>query len=185
MTEKHIASPEQHHLPEYGTAEHEKKLQESLESRAASAEKLDTEALAAKAKELAPLGKEFTPIESEQPQSDSSFWQSKELRSQAFQRVLNHARSKLSAPERQFSKVVHQPVVEKTSEWAAKTVARPSGILVGGILSFICSVVAYFVAKRIGGEFRYSIFALAFVAGFGIGLIVELIWRVTAKNKEY
>ncbi len=42
--------------------------------------------------------------------------------------IMHHARSQMSKPEQSFSRFIHTPVVEKTSEVLGKTVARPSGI---------------------------------------------------------
>ena len=67
-------------------------------------------------------------------------WWSKELGRQTFDRTLTSVRRQLSAPEKQLSKFIHKPVIEKTSDFVGKTIARPSGILLGGIFSFIGSL---------------------------------------------
>jgi hypothetical protein len=110
-------------------------------------------------------------------------WTSKELLSQTYQRSLTSIRNRLSKPEKNLSKVVHNPVVEKTSEILGKTAARPSGILFGSIFSFVGSLVGYIIARRLGGELPYSIFAFLFVGGFVFGLLLEILVLLYRKRK--
>lgn len=109
---------------------------------------------------------------------DNIRWWSAELRTQALDRTLASVRNRLTNPEKRLSKVIHQPVVEKVSDVAGKTVARPSGILFGGIFSFVGSLSAYLLARHLGGQLHYGIFAVTFVGGFALGLCIELMWRL-------
>lgn len=110
-------------------------------------------------------------------------WTSKELLAQTYDRTLSSIRNRLKKPDKTFSKVIHQPVIEKSSEIVGATVARPSGILFGGVFSFVGSLLSYLLAKRLGGELPYSIFALFFVGGFVFGVIVEYAWYFYKKRK--
>lgn len=97
-----------------------------------------------------------------------------ELKNMAYKRTMKRVQKKLPAPARAFSKVVHNPAVEAVSEVAGKTVARPSGILVGGIFAFLGSSLFLWITKHYGYEYNYLLFALFFIGGFFVGLIVEL-----------
>lgn len=121
---------------------------------------------------------------SEDKKDDDVRWTSQELLAQTYQRTLSHVRNRLSKPEKKFSKTIHQPVVEKSSEIIGSTIARPSGILFGGLFSFIGSLAGYLIARQLGGELPYSIFALLFVGGFAIGLIIELIIYLFKSKKR-
>jgi len=79
---------------------------------------------------------------------------------------------KLSAPSRAFSKVIHNPVVEKTSDAIGNTVARPN-LIISGALGAIASVVVYFIAKRYGYLLSGSETIILFVAGWSIGAVIE------------
>lgn len=129
--------------------------------------------------------KEDTPItnESTEKNNEDIRWTSSELLSQTYQRTLVSVRNRLSKPEKTFSKTVHNPLVEKASDLAGSTIARPSGILFGSIFSFIGSLVGYIIARRLGGEIPYSIFAFMFVVGFVFGLILEMLIVFYKKRK--
>lgn len=98
----------------------------------------------------------------------------KELKSIAYRRTLKRTQNKLPAPERAFSKLIHNPAIETISEVASKTVARPSGILLGGIFASIGSLIFVWVSKHYGYEYNYLLLILFFVGGFFVGLAVEL-----------
>lgn len=111
-------------------------------------------------------------------------WTSKELLAQTYDRTLSSVRNRLKKPERTFSKIIHQPVIEKGSEVLGATIARPSGILFGGLFSFVGSLLGYLLAKRLGGELPLSIFAFCFVGGFAFGLAIEFTWYFYKKRKQ-
>lgn len=105
-------------------------------------------------------------------------WNSRELKEHTYNQTLTSVRNKLNKPEKTLSKIIHKPVIEKASDAASITIARPSGILFGGIFSFIGSLMSYILAKKLGGELKYSVFAVFFVGGFILGLLVELAIRL-------
>ena len=183
MSEK-LHTPEQEPNLELDNVEVKEVKSKELETE--KIETLDVNEARNAIHEAEPIAKEMAQkqIETDTPDTTADVrWWSKELGSQTFERTLISVRRKLSAPEKQLSKFIHKPVVEKVSDISGKTIARPSGILLGGIFSFVGSLVVYLLARHIGGELRYSIFAATFVAGYLLGLIVELIWRLVARNK--
>lgn len=105
---------------------------------------------------------------------DDVRWTSTELLNQTYQRSMNSVRNSLQNHERNLSKVIHNPVVEKASDLASRSIARPTGILFGSVFSFVGSLFGYLLARRLGGELPYSIFAILFIGGFCLGLIFEL-----------
>lgn len=98
----------------------------------------------------------------------------KRLKNESYQKTLNIVRSDLTPSQKIMSKFIHQNVIESVSEVAAKTVARPSGIIGGGLVALVGSILVLIVARKIGFEVPYSLFAVLFIVGFGLGLIVEL-----------
>lgn len=133
--------------------------------------------------EKAISGKELTPTENEQPQPQSLF-STKQLKLEAFTKTMQRVRSRLNPPERALSKFMHHPTVEMLSNYGSETVARPSGILGGGLFTLVGSSVFLFYAKNRGFEYNYSIFILLFVAGFGAGLVTELIAKLLTKKRS-
>lgn len=112
-------------------------------------------------------------------------WAGKELVNQKYTHTLSSIRNRLKGPEKSFSKAIHQPAIERASEMLENTVARPSGLLFGGLFSFIGSLASYILARRLGGELKLSVFVVFFVGGFFIGLIVELIWRYYSNKRKH
>ncbi len=102
----------------------------------------------------------------------------RELKDMAYQRTLTRVRKDLSTSERTFSKVVHNPTIEAVSNATSKTVARPSGLLAGGIFAFLGSTVFLWIAKHNGYEYNFLLFALFFAGGFAVGLVIELLLRI-------
>jgi exonuclease VII small subunit len=97
---------------------------------------------------------------------------------QAIKRVQKH----LKPAERRFSKVIHTPGVEIASDIVGGSVARPSGLLYGGIFSLLSSLGFYLFARHYGYEYSYFIGILFFVGGFVFGLLTELVLRIIRKN---
>lgn len=122
--------------------------------------------------------------ESEKSEKDQPYLVNKELKEIAFKRTLKKTQSKLPAEQRVFSKLIHQPTVEKISDLGSKTVARPSGILFGGIFSFIGSSFFLWASKYYGFEYNFLLFLIFFIGGFFLGLIVELIFKLFFRNKK-
>ena len=90
----------------------------------------------------------------------------------------------MGAPSKALSKVIHQPVIERVSEVAGATVARPSGILGGGLFAVLGSAILLYVTKHYGYHYNYLIFGMLFVGGFAAGMIVELVLRTVIRKKS-
>lgn len=101
----------------------------------------------------------------------------KDDRIHSFNTTMSHVRQKLSKREKGFSKLIHQPTVEKVSDIAGKTLARPSGIVGGTIAAFIGLLSVYGVAKFAGFPLSGSEMPLFLAIGFLLGLVVEVIYK--------
>ena len=121
--------------------------------------------------------------ESEKKESEQPELASKELKDLAYRRTLRRVQNKLPAPARAFSKVIHTPAVDVASEFAGKTIARPSGVLAGGIFAFLGSSVFLWTTKHYGYEYNYLLFALLFAGGFVFGLLVEILFRLAKRRR--
>lgn len=90
-----------------------------------------------------------------------------------YKTTMKQIQSEMSAPARTFSKFIHNPAVEKTSDAAAATVARPNAILAGSICAFIVVLAVYLIAKHYGYVLSGFETIGAFVLGWAIGLIYD------------
>ena len=74
---------------------------------------------------------------------------------------------------RAFSKVIHNKVVEKTSDVVASTVARPNLIIAGGLGTLILCSAVYLIAKQYGYVLSGFEAIGTFILGWVIGAIIE------------
>lgn len=97
---------------------------------------------------------------------------------QAIKRVQKH----LKPAERTFSKIIHNPIVETVSDITGNTLARPSGLLYGGLFSLTASIALYLVTKHYGYEYSFFVAIIIFAGGFIFGLFVEILSRLLKKS---
>lgn len=166
----------EHSAENYG--EHSERLQEQIEAAAEKSRHEHQESLEdiqKKIEQEAISTHELTPgeIESNQPAHNGHYTNSY-VRGHSFKQTMKKVQKQLPARERTFSKVIHNSVVETTSDIAGATIARPSGLLFGGIFSVFGSVAVLIICRYYGYEYNYLIGLGFFVGGFFLGLLIEL-----------
>ena len=80
--------------------------------------------------------------------------------------------SQLPKSSRAFSKVIHNPTVEKVSEVTGRTVARPNAILSGSMAAFVLTLAIYTLAKING----YPLSGFETIATFIIGWLAGMLF---------
>jgi Fe2+ transport system protein B len=108
----------------------------------------------------------------------------RELKADAYKRTLKTVQRELKPTERTFSKVIHQPLVETISNVSEKTVARPSALLGGGITALLGSSIVLYMSKHYGFPYNTFLFFALFVAGFGLGVLIEFALRFTVQKRS-
>lgn len=93
----------------------------------------------------------------------------KSARKKAYDSIMKQTQAELPAPSRAFSKVIHNPVVDKASEFAGKTIARPNAILSGAAFAFLLTVIVYVIAKLNGYPLTGTETIAAFILGWVMG----------------
>lgn len=178
-----------HHTPERNagsidTSVESKRNLERLQEEAhkdRSEESVDT--LKHKAEAIAKSGKETT-VGERQEASRSSIGIQKDLKNTAYRKTLSRVQDQLSTPQRAFSKVIHQPVVEQLSNVGSRTIARPSGVMGGGLFALLGGGLVLYFSKRYGFEYNYLLFAMLFAAGFAAGLAIELTLKLAVRRQD-
>jgi hypothetical protein len=172
--------PEQHRSTEH-QAERSPEHAPTKHYRAETDRQLETEqqhsaeAALTRAKQEAVSGKDQSVEKTAQaPGHGTSPLVNRELRRLMFKRTLTSVQKQLPAPARAFSKVVHNPAVDKVSSVAEKTVARPKGILVGGFVAFVGCLYTFYLAKHYGFHYNLILFVTLFAAGYIITTIIEV-----------
>ena len=108
---------------------------------------------------------------------------SKKEKKASFNKHMAHVQSELPAPQRAFSKLIHSPAVEKTSEVVGGTIARPNAILSGAVVAFVLVLGVYLVAKHFGYVLSGFETIGAFIVGWIIGVLYDYIRAlVTGKS---
>lgn len=118
------------------------------------------------------------------PAPQAQYGSLKQLKAESYRRTLTRIQSRLSAPDRVFSSIIHHPVVESVSNVAAKTAARPSGILGGGFFALVGSGVLLYLARSYGFVYNYFAFIALFIIGFAIGLLLEGLVRLVRVRRR-
>lgn len=138
------------------------------------------------------IEKESAKAEIEKPGREASEEESKvrptiidrTLKGKAYQKELHRVRSHLSKPQKSLSKFIHAPVVEKVSEVSGKTVARPSGLLGGGLVAFLGTLALVIMTRYYGYEYNFFVFIALLIGGFFLGLLLELIIRAVVSSRR-
>jgi hypothetical protein len=149
------------HSPEKGT--------EKLESNEKSAEKAKVEALdAAVSVEAGSAEKKRV----EPAHSSARGPISKKQKAVSYKRTMKQVQSEMTPASRAFSKVIHSPVVEKTSEVIGGTIARPNAILAGAVFAFIATLLTYSISKYYG----YVLSGFETIGAFAVGWVVGIVY---------
>lgn len=120
-------------------------------------------------------------IEQESRQEQQST--TKNRQKESFQKTMNTVQSQMSAPSRTFSKIIHNPIIEKVSDTASKTIARPNAILSGSLMALVFTLAIYYIARSNGYPLTGTETIAAFVLGWAIGNIIDYA-RIVFINKR-
>lgn len=102
---------------------------------------------------------------------------------QAYAHTMETIQAEMSAPARAFSKVIHNKTVEKVSDVAGSTIARPNAILSGSICAFVLVLALYIHARYIGYALSGFETIATFLLGWFIGIVFDFI-RVMVRGKN-
>jgi len=155
---------------------------EGLESGEKKAEKARIEALESA------IGVEKSSAEKNRPKEGPATPRrrggiSKKEKTASYKKQMKHLQEELPPVERAFSKFIHSPAVEKTSEFIGSTIARPNAILSGAFVAFILVLAVYLVAKNLGYTLSGFETIGAFIIGWVIGILYDY-FRVLVTGKK-
>lgn len=100
-----------------------------------------------------------------------------------YKKTLKSIQKNMNPAEKTFSKVIHNPVVEKTSDVAGATVARPAALLAGSVSALVITSIVYVIAHHYGYALSGSEWIATFILGWAIGLIIDWV-RVSILGKK-
>ncbi|MEO5691475.1 MAG: hypothetical protein ABIQ64_04795 [Candidatus Saccharimonadales bacterium] len=99
----------------------------------------------------------------------------KREKDRVYKQTLTRVQSEMNAPARAFSKIIHAPIVEKTSEVVGSTAARPNALLMGSMMALVLLSIVYAVGQTYG--YRLSGFEMiaAYTTGWVVGLLADYV----------
>lgn len=107
----------------------------------------------------------------------------KQLKDIAYSRTMVRVQKRLSPVSKRLSKLVHSKALDRPSELASKTLARPSSMLGGAFLAAIGTSALLWTTKHYGYEYNYLAVVLLFLSGMFLGLTLELVVRTVRRTK--
>lgn len=170
---KHVEASPEHHRPAHSKVERHQTAHEKQESISTARHEVSKEARAS--------GDTKLDHGSEQNHTPAAPV-NRELKSMMRNRTLKRIQKELPAPQRALSKVVHAKPVEVVSAIGEKTIARPMGLLGGGLCAFIGSIVTFYMAKHYGFRYNLLLFFMLFVAGYVVTSMIEIVVRTTRRG---
>ena len=102
----------------------------------------------------------------------------------SYKKHMKDVQKQLSPGGRAFSKVIHNPIIEKTSDFVGATVARPNAILAGAVSAFILTLAVYVIAKTIGYTLSGFETIAAFILGWAIGVVYDYLRLIITGKKQ-
>lgn len=153
-----------------------------IESNEVSAEKAQVEAQEL-ALSIEKGGAEKKKKESASPATKRLGVVSKREKEASYKHTVTKIQAELTPAERGFSKVIHNPIVEKTSEALGSTIARPNAILAGAAVAFFAVLIVYLTAKHFGYVLSGFETIGAFIVGWVLGILYDF-FRVMITGKK-
>ncbi len=121
-------------------------------------------------------------VEKDEPRMAMDFASHQAIKKDSYKSLLSQAQQSLPAASRRLSKVIHQKNIEAISNISAQTVARPSGLLGGGIGALLGSLTLLYAAKHYGFSYNYAFFLVTFLVGFAAGLVIEMLLKLVKRR---
>lgn len=103
---------------------------------------------------------------------------------EAYRETIEQVQKELPRSTRGFSRFIHAPAIERTSDIIATTIARPNALMAGGIAAFVLVLGVYSYAKYTGFTLQGSETIITFVLGWSVGVIFDIIRRIFTQNRD-
>jgi len=150
-------------------------LKEKIEQGREQKQDTSVESARAEALEQATRTEKEHPAEVAPNNHEQKRFITKKDKEQSFNTTMQEVRSQMSPVSRGFSKVIHQPLVEKASETIGNTIARPNAILSGSLFAFLFTASFYLIARFNGYPLSGTETIASFILGWCVGLIIDYI----------
>lgn len=147
--------------------EHQERLDESRRERAEAQQERSVEQARAEVEQAA-HEKEKThenTVETARSQEKKERRVTKRDKDNSYKTIMVDAERHMTPAGRSFSRFIHNPVIEKTSEVVGGSIAKPNAILAGSVFAFLFTLAIYAVARMYG----YPLSGAETIASFAVG----------------
>lgn len=103
----------------------------------------------------------------------------KDAKAAAYTQTMRLIRAEMTGPSRAFSKVIHAPIIERSSEVIGGTLARPNAILAGSATALVLVICVYVLARAFGYQLSGFETIGAFLLGWVLGLVYDYVRVMT------
>lgn len=104
-------------------------------------------------------------------------------KNKSYKRTMKQIQGEMPLINRLFSKIIHIPIIEGSLNLIANTILRPNAILFGSIMAFLLGSFSYYIAKQFGYATSGSEVITAFVFGWILGTVYDLLYLMTHGHK--
>lgn len=171
--------PAESHEHHSGRQEHEVSAVEKEHGNQEHVQKL-----ARQAEQHAVSGKELSHKKEHRAPGPHPVLVNKQLKDIAFVRTMTRTRKKLHPTDRVLSKLIHNPVIDRPSDFLGKTLARPASMFWGALFAFIGTSVLLWITRHYGYEYNYFLALVLFVIGAVFGVLLEgLVYFLRRKSR--
>jgi uncharacterized integral membrane protein len=101
-----------------------------------------------------------------------------------YNETLTSLQNRMSPASKAFSKLIHNPAVERTSAILESTIMRPSVVMGTTWTALIVGVIFYVTARVYGFKLSGSEMLLALLGGAVLGLVLEGIWMFFTRKQR-
>jgi hypothetical protein len=108
----------------------------------------------------------------------------KKQRNDSYKRTIKQVQDELPTSSRVFSKIIHNKLIEKTSDVVSTTIARPDAMLAGSVVAFIFTLITYITAKEMGYTLSGSETIVAFIIGWVVGIVYDYLRVIITGNRN-
>lgn len=102
----------------------------------------------------------------------------------SYKQTMKQVQNELSPASKAFSKIIHNKVIEKTSDIVGDTIARPNAMLSGSVAAFVLTLAVYTIAKTVGFQLSGFETILSFIIGWLAGVTYDYL-HVLFTGKKY
>lgn len=102
---------------------------------------------------------------------------------ESYKKTISQVQQELNPAARIFSKITHNPVIERVSEFTGNTVAKPNAMLSGAIMAFALTLITYTIAKKSGYQLSGFETIGAFAIGWLLGNVYDFLKLIVTGKK--